>query len=417
MSYQIALHSQNVLLPISLEKRETASRLNEAIAKTDAAGAMVVFVAKSGKFSQEFFPLKIGYSQDLPYDGKNWELLCLSAGEGYHSYYLGIPNNCFAWNSEDNDRFKSLSVEIVGSSLLNPSHGYSGGVDIALYDENESSTTPAFINLSERFFPTLLPSNFVEKFAVSTFHFQESEQLLLMAHLQIDPYDKIPVSFEKHWDPKNWIGAVVENLAPELDSELFFTVQGGCFFNRNKKITHWFGGGIGLEEKSFRDEASLKIRDMGIPENGAWVFWLEPQGLKKPLVLQSLLKNGSPAFSIRHSMLWRLLKSASTSEILPNEMPFAGLPIARIVEALRAVAKLLMAHQDFRHQVKALNNGNKVFEAGLKELFQLQGETLSHLESVFDETYGYAPWDLIGNPLREQIVQYLSEPPKTLFSK
>ena len=416
MSYQIALHSKNVLLPISLEGRNTGTRLNEPVSKTDAAGAMVVFITKEGKFSQEFFPLKISGSKELPYAGQNWELLSIPASEDYFSYYLGIPDVCFAWKSEDNDSFKSISVEIVGSSLLNPNHSYSGGVDIALFDSAEKPLIPAFLNLSERFFPTLLPSNFMEQYSLSTFRFQESEQLLLMAHLQIDPYDKIPMSFEKHWDPKNWIGAVVENLAPGLDGNLFFTVQGGCFFNRNKKITHWFGGKIGLDEKSFRHEASAKIKEMGIPENGAWVFWLEAQGNREKEFYSQLQKNGQPTFSIRHSILGRLLLTETLTTMTTEEFPFAGIPATQIAAALRDVATLLIEHQDFRHRVKSLtpNDNSQSFESKIEELFRKQGEILGHLESVFDETFGYAPWDIIGNPLREKIVKYLSEAPKSM---
>jgi hypothetical protein len=309
---------------------------------------------------------------------------------------------------------------------------------------------PGFLGLGGRFFPALLPHNFIERYAVDAFGFGGKRQALLMVSLQRDPSDRVPVSLEKHWDARNWIRSVVENLAPaRADGKPagYFSVKGGGFYGRNRKVTHWFGGDIGLEEPGFREAATEKIRSMGANGKGAWVFWLDPQDGAD---IDALLKAPAAAqrpIDIRHPMMHRLLRhraaavrTAVGERAGTDAFSIAGLPMNETVAALTRVARTLIAYQDVLQSALAepshadwSRRGNSTLdallalegraapaqasarplheglEADIRDLYQSHGETLRALEALFDETYGYSAWDAVGNPLREKLTEYLTE--------
>lgn len=441
MSYQVTLNSRNVLVPIALEDRH-GDRMTGPLARLDTATAMMIQVAAGGGFTQEFFPLRIGQDITAAYSGSEWELWVQKTGSGLHSYYLGIPDAFFADDGSGKAE-RSLSVQVVGTSPLTGRDDFSGGVDVSLQAQVEPPLIPGFLNLSERFFPTLLPHNFIERGALEVFEFQGKRQLVLMAALQMDPSDRIPVSLEKHWEPKSWVNAVVENLAPSG----YFAIRGGCFYARNRKITHWFGGSIGLEERSFRKAATEKILAMGPSGNGSWVFWLDPQGMPA-LDLDALVKDfsgaGNAHLSIRHPMMHRLLSSKGGLNPMPlqDQPSIAHLPAVEALSALTQVARVLGSHQGLLQHAQAepahaiwsqVANPSKAameafsghvpdaraeqprlkaqagLEADIRSLYQSHGETLRALEALFDETYGYSAWDAVGNPLRETVTGFLTE--------
>jgi hypothetical protein len=51
--------------------------------------------------------------------------------------------------------------------------------------------------------------------------------------------------------------------------------------------------------------------------------------------------------------------------------------------------------------------GLSSLETDIRDLYRVRGEDLRMLESVFDETGGYAAWDAPGNPVRDLLNAYL----------
>ncbi len=425
MSYQVTLNSRNVLVPIALSGRD-GERLTGAIAKLDTATALLIQVSANGTFTQEFFPLKIDQLSSNAYLGEEWELIAQKTSQGLHVYYLGVPDSFFS-EEVTKPAARSLSIQVVGTSPLTGRESFSGGEDIALQSQVVSPLIPGFLNLSELFFPTLLPQNFIANNTLDVFEFQDKRQLVLMTDLQMDAAARIPVSLEKHWEPNNWIHAVVENVAPNV----YFTIRGGCFYTRSRKITHWFGGSIGLEEKNFRAAAMEKIRTMGGGENGAWVFWLEPHGsyALDPVVLSQVfndvkqVKSGQDRrISVRHPILHRLLAHRNASTLSsPELISLSGLPARQSVAALSQMARILTDFQtdlqnarwEPAHAIWSQLPNSAAPQGGLegaiKELYQTHGEILRALESLFEKTYGYSAWDAVGEPLRQTLVGYLAE--------
>ena len=64
---------------------------------------------------------------------------------------------------------------------------FSGGVDVALQAQVPLPFVPGFLSLGERFFPTLLPHNFVAAYALDVFGSGSRRDLVLLASLQADP--------------------------------------------------------------------------------------------------------------------------------------------------------------------------------------------------------------------------------------
>jgi hypothetical protein len=335
-------------------------------------------------------------------------------------------------------------VQVVGTSPLTGREDFTGGVDVTLQAQVEPPLIPGFLALAERFFPTLLPHNFIAGGNLAEFEFGGKRQLVLMARLQMDPADRVPVSLGKHWDAKNWIGAVVENLAPAPEgdaSPAWYVIRGGCFYGRNQRISHWFGGGIGLEEKGFRPAATERIRSLGASGNGAWVFWLEPQGDASGHyhVLRDPASAANRLFAVRHPMLQRLAGPIPASSAFDRPDLVEDLPVSAAVSALAGVASLLTAHQDTLqrtlaepdHEIWSQRANPAVAAAlalegsvqalppapasrerlasGIRALYAEHGETLRALETFFDGTFGYSAWDAVGNPLREALSGYLAE--------
>jgi hypothetical protein len=444
MSYQVASGSRNVLVPVTLEDH-LGRRYNSPLSGLDTINAMIITAYAGGGLHQEFQPLRVSTGDTRAYAGAEWELRAEKTGSEWFVYFLGIPDRLLAAASDGRET-KSISVEIVGTSPLTGREEFSGGADINLQAQVELPLIPGFINLGERFFPTLLPSNFIERYALDLFEFGGRRDLLLAAALQTDPSDRLPVSLGKHWEPKNWVDAVVENLDAEGKPGGYFSVKGGCFHGRNRKVTHWFGlgssragRGAGSEETAFREAAAEKIRAMGVSGNGAWIFWLEPHGVSpaaapNPEALAGLeTRHPQPRFSIRHSMLHRLLHRRAeamgriqTQLAIPRR-PADTVPPSAAVEALSGLARVLAAHQVELHRAfaepsPALYAGAArpanlpsppvdlgPLAADIRELYRTHGETLRTLESVFDETSGYADWDAQKNPMREMLSAYLAE--------
>jgi hypothetical protein len=450
MSYQVTLNSRNSLVPVSLETRD-GKRLDVPPSRLDTATAMVVTVTAGGAFSQEFIPLRIVVDSARAYDGLEWELRAQKAGRDHYVFYVGIPDRFFAAGGASEP--KSISVQVVGTSAMTGREDYSGGVDVALMDEVARPLIPGFLNLVERFFPTLLPGGFIAGHALAGFRFGGRRDLVLMASLQADPAERLPLSFGKHWDPKNWIGAVVENLGgPEKGVRgAYHLIRGGCFLSRNRRVTHWFGSGIGLEERGFRQAAGEMIRGLGPAGDGAWVFWLEP-GMEGAAAEPAAAdyREGSGGLSIRHPMMHRILRGPGRPgmAVAAGDAPgsIAMHPAEEAVAALARVARILAehpaelhrartepAHADWSEQLlgsaaaavagalAAAEEGRlpdsvpgpsverPSLEQAIRDLYRGHGEVLRSLESAFDEAGGYAAWDAPSNPVRDRIAAYLSE--------
>ena len=444
MSFQVALDSRNVLVPLSLEDRQ-GERMHQALSRLDTATAMVIQVSASGGFTQDFVPLRIRQDAARGFAGDEWELWVQKAGgEGLYAYYLGIPDRFFA-TAGATEPPRSLSVQVVGTSPLTGREDFTGGLDVTLQAQVEQPLIPGFLGLSERFFPTLLPHNFLERQELAEFEYGGRRSLLLLAALQADPADRLPVSLGKHWDAKNWIHAVVENLAPAdgAAGPAWFAIEGGCFYGRNRKLSHWFGGSIGLDEKGFRQAASERIHSLGQGANGAWVFWLAPQG--DAAGLYEVLRNPSAAarrrIAIRHPMLQKLIGVEARAASGPGQSVLAeDLPVGEAVGALARVADILIRHQDTLQRAHAepshaawSERANPAVSAALalegraddtlppapasqerlaadiRALHASHGETLRALETLFDETYGYSAWDAVGHPMRETLTAWLAD--------
>ena len=134
-------------------------------------------------------------------------------------------------------------------------------------------------------------------------------------------------------------------------------IRGGCFYASNRKVTHWFGAGIGLEDRGFRQAAAERIRSLGPSGNGAWVFWLDAAGEGGPRAedLAGLNRSQPQArFSIRHPVLHRVLghqaalpaSPASTALDTAAAPSIARLPAEAAVAALASVARILAGHQE-----------------------------------------------------------------------
>jgi hypothetical protein len=445
MSYQVTMNSRNVLVPVSLEARD-GMRLDAPPSRLDTATAMVVTVTADGAFSQEFIPLRIMVDPVAAYAGLEWELRAQKAGRDHYVFYVGIPDRCFAAGSPDEP--KSISVQVVGTSAMTGREDYSGGADVALTAEAARPPIPGFLNLVERFFPTLLPGDFIAGHTLAGFRFGGRRDLVLMASLQAGPAERLPVSFGKHWDPKNWIGAVVENLGgPDRGRRgAYHLVRGGCFLSRNCRVTHWFGGGIGLEERGFRQAAGEMVRGLGPAVDGAWVFWLDSQDGKPAAAPEPAgYREGAGGLSIRHPLMHRILRRASVAAgAAPASI--AMLPAEQAVAALERVARILADHPAELHRARtepahadwsgrlldspaaAVAGALAAAEDGrpaaadsgpaadlpslgkaIRELYREHGEVLRSLESAFDEAGGYAAWDAPFNPVRDRIAAYLSE--------
>ncbi len=445
MSFQVTLNSRNVLVPLSLEDHQ-GERMLGALSRLDTATAMVIQVSASGSFTQEFVPLRIRQETTRGYAGGEWELWVQKASGDLHVYYLGIPDGFFATGSSGEPP-RSLSIEVVGTSPLSGREEFTGGVDVTLQAQVEPPLIPGFLGLAERFFPTLLPHNFIDRHVAAEFEFGGKRSLLLLVSLQMDEADRVPVSLGKHWDAKNWIQAVVENLAPVPASDsgekaAWFAIQGGCFYGRNGKLSHWFGGGIGLEEKGFRQAATERIRTLGEGGTGAWIFWLEPQGAADGVY--ELMRNPAAAarrrISIRHPMLQRLLAPAAALAKAEAGQPTLAeeLPVGEAVAALAQVAGILIRHQDTLQRalaepthaawseranpaaaallalegrpesLPAAPGSQDGLASDIRDLYATRGETLRALEALFDETFGYSAWDAVGNPMRDLLSGFLS---------
>jgi hypothetical protein len=225
-------------------------------------------------------------------------------------------------------------------------------------------------------------------------------------------------------------------------------IRGGCFYARNKRVTHWFGSGIGLEDRGFRQEAAERIRALGASGNGAWVFWLEPQGLaSRPSDLDGLeASRPQPRFTVCHPMLHRLLARAPRSAASAGQAAIARLPAERAVQALSHAARIAIGHQEELHRARtepahalwseepmktaavrvadalaaaesglpsaagpAGRQSPPSLEAAVRGLFATEGEALRSLESAFDESGAFAAWDAPGHPLRDLLAAYLEE--------
>jgi hypothetical protein len=441
MSFQIALDSRNVLVPLSLEDRH-GERMHQALSRLDTATALVVRVSSAGGFGQEFIPLRIRREAAPGYDGREWELWVQKAAGDLHAYYLGIPDALFA-AADGSEPPRSLSVQVVGTSPLTGREDFTGGVDVILRAHVDPPLIPGFLALAERFYPTLLPGNFIAERKVAEFAFGGKRDLILMAGLQRDPAAAVPLSLGKHWDAKNWTRAVIENLAPAEPGggAAWYSIQGGCFYGRNRRISHWFGGGIGLEDKGFRQAAGERIRELGPSGNGAWVFWLEAHGEAGPHLgtLRDPAAAARRPIAIRHPMLQAILSAPAQAAASARGELAEGLPVSAAVSALAGVAQVLASHQDTlqravsepAHAVwseranpsvaaalalegatESLPPGPAAQErlaADIGALYRAHGETLRVLEAHFDATYGYSAWDAAGQPLREALAGSLAE--------
>ncbi len=460
MSYHVTLNSRNVLVPIALDDRN-GERMLGPLARLETATAMVIQISATGAFTQEFFPLILRQQPMNAYSGDDWELWSQKLGNGLHAYYIGVPNRCFAV-ADESLAPKTISVQVIGNSPLSGQQSFSGGVDISLQSRVATPLIPGYLNSCERFLPTLLPHNFIDHAVLDHFSFGGKDSVILMVSLQSDPADRIPVSLEKHWEPKGWIDAVIENLATGEEKSgngRYATIRGGCFYGRNRKVSHWFGSGFGLEEKGFRESAVEKIRGLGPSGKGAWIFWLRPQGKTLGGAPGNWAVPGRIArsISIRHPMTHRLLGSIGTA---PNAMPMdigwakgessEAFHPREALAALQSLAGILIDHQqslqslhvepahadwsqhdniarDITREVSRVEGNISVtdakgmggsdrgadtfrLETDIRALYALHGETLRILESIFDETYGFSAWDAVGNPLREAIAGMLVEP-------
>ncbi len=431
MSYQIAHSSTHVLIPVTFVYGEESRRFNGPIHPTDAPSVMVLYLADGHPLRQEMHPLRVTGEIER-YPGKEWELRLRELPENLQAFYLGIPDSCFEDSSGGSPAWDTVSVQVVGTPLLSPARAYSGGVDIQLQPRVEFPLLPGFLNLAERFFPTLLPWNFMEGFALETFQpAPDKEQLLLRVDLKMDPFDKMPISLEKLWDPKNWLDAVVENLVPGHGG--LFTVQGGCFYTRARKTTHWFGGRIGLEDRTFRTKAAKAISGLGPTKHGAWVFWLTCRDAAGRIGIPpvGVGRKGNSHFSIRHSLLYRIWAHGrlKTEVSLPGRPgPLLGkVPMSEAVSALGDVAELVIGHQTLLQLVRrasrsgwsAVDGGSLLsrgeagerardLEKSVAALERDKGEVMKDLEAVFDKSCGFFSWDVIGNPVLDNLANYLA---------
>lgn len=438
MSFQVALNSRNVLVPLGLDDGQ-GERIHHALSRLDTATALVIRVSAAGAFGQEFIPLRIRWEGTAGYGGEEWELRVQKASGDLHAYYLGIPDRLFTV-AEEAEPPRSLSVQVVGTSPLTGREAFTGGVDVILQAQVEPPLIPGFLALAERFFPALLPHNFIGARALAEFEHGGKRSLILVAGVQADPADRLPLSLGKHWDAKNWIQAVVENMAPQGAAPAWYSIQGGCFYGRNRRISHWFGGGIGLEEKGFRQAAGERIRAMEPGGNGAWVFWLEPNG--DPEGHLATLRDPASAarrpLDIRHPMLHRVLSAPAHASAAHVEL-FGGLTVAAALSALGGLAGILASHQDTLQRALAepahaiwSERANPAAAAALaledaagtlppspvaqdrlaqdiRALYRDHGESLRALEAYFDETFGFSAWDAAGNSLREALAGSLAE--------
>jgi hypothetical protein len=441
MSFQVALDSRNVLVPLGLEDRQ-GERMHQALSRLDTATALVVRVSAAGGFAQEFIPLRIRHEAGPGYDGREWELWVQKAAGDLHAYYLGVPDTLFS-AVPDADPPRSLSVQVVGTSPLTGREDFTGGVDVILQAHVDPPLIPGFLALAERFFPTLLPHNFIAERAVAEFAFGGKRDLILMAGLQRDPADGVPVSLGKHWEAKNWMQAVIENLAPPEagGAHAWYSIQGGCFYGRNRRVSHWFGRGIGLEDKGFRQAAGERIRELGPSANGAWVFWLEPHGDAGAHLanLRDPAAASRRPIAIRHPMLHGVLSAPARAAASARGELAGGMPISAAVSALAGVAQVLASHQDTLQRAMAepahamwsaranpsaaaalalegatesLPPGPAAQErlaADISALYRAHGETLRALEAHFDAPFGYSAWDAVGHSLREALAGSLAE--------
>ena len=71
MSFQVALNSRNVLVPLGLEDRQ-GDRIHHALSRLDTATALVIQVTAAGSFGQEFIPLRIRRGDSGAYAGDAW---------------------------------------------------------------------------------------------------------------------------------------------------------------------------------------------------------------------------------------------------------------------------------------------------------------------------------------------------------
>jgi hypothetical protein len=159
MSFQVALNSRNVLVPLGLEDGQ-GERIHHALSRLDTATALVIRVSAAGAFGQEFIPLRIRWEDAAGYAGEEWELRVQKASGDLYAYYLGVPDRLFAV-AEDAEPPRSLSVQVVGTSPLTGRESFTGGVDVILQAQVEPPLIPGFLALAERFFPALLPPNII----------------------------------------------------------------------------------------------------------------------------------------------------------------------------------------------------------------------------------------------------------------
>jgi hypothetical protein len=354
LSFPVALEARHILLPVNLFHQD-GSRLVGPLPPSGSVSAMVVGLTGDGVVFQEMHPLRLRDRAYEPFDGNGWELRSLPVSAGYHAYYLGIPDTLFAAHRVGDEKAKSngkdkvkakvkaLSLEVIGSSSLGRTVGFSGGVDLHLEAEEPVPEPVALIQLLERFYPDLWAGLDTDELELVPDPTDGSWVLWLPARSQnfVSP----PPALSPHFHPRMHQGAIVEGLGVEGDAIGYFAIRAGCFREANGRLGHWFGqrfgqriAALGLGFRRTAQALSGLRQDDG---RAGWYLWLQPIGLSE----SSRPQWHGPA-AIRHAALHQALGRGFPGQgDKPGDKNRGPVEVQAALRALEELAHIWQRHQ------------------------------------------------------------------------
>lgn len=288
MSLRIAFDSRRVRVPLVLADLREEGAEASGLHPYDTLSVLVLVFLADGEVRREMFPLRLAPSSG-PYDGRDFELRSLpaspspgsQAGQGQlpASHELGIPDRYFALDASHPRAAAiphSLALQVVGSSALNPGRTFSGGVEVLLGRPAARPSWPVFLGLLERFFPSLLPSSFVEKPSFRLLSDAGEDLFLVKLPLKLPEeggrQGLLPRTFHPDWPLKGWREAWMELSPTVTEDPLHLRVEAGFFEDREGAAGHGFSP---LNLKGWA-ERGLDLPALagaaGRTPDGAWVF-------------------------------------------------------------------------------------------------------------------------------------------------
>ncbi len=328
MQYRIPFGAGRSAVPVRLTLR-SGERLGGLLPGVDAASALVVAEAADGSYTQSFHPLNVRlHPVGSDPDDAEWALHGVRAGLTTWVYFLGVPSAFTFPQGPSVKPLRSLDVQIVGHSAFRSEGSFAGHATLAMGPALEPNRLPRFARFAEQWLPVLLPEGFVSAVDLTWVDDDGAQPVVTVALTRPEGEVPVPPALREDWDPAGWSDAVIETAA---GGEGHALIRGGCFVSAEGRISHWFGGRIGLERRGFRARAAEQLRSAVARGSAHWCFWVEPVGTSElPAFAGGRVRVRHPAMGLAWNGSARAVGEA------------AALPAYRTgVEMLRDAAQLL----------------------------------------------------------------------------